>query len=187
MPTLSSFESLPREIKSHIIGNFWKRFKDVSLRFSVATHLKELDAYMAANPVAVPNGKWFMPIVALAALYGEGARIKSIVSDGEAIVTDAQLAINPILSPQDRRDWRRKLQRIRPESANAIAEHLRDFSVDVRRVIGQDADMALEKSDQDLVSRLAASEPDDQDFETTLLALFPNPGEPDSEPVSLEA
>lgn len=122
---IKPFSSIPPgdQRRTHLIKNF-EEIADPVDRAETYRHLALLDRHLVATGITAPDTKWFMPVVNLHALLGTDERLLSLHHDGEALPTDNELVLNPILPLIDRRNWRQKLLRIRPQVADRLVESL---------------------------------------------------------------
>jgi len=123
---IKPFERNTDSSKKHITDRLFERGVSQDDRMAVLRQLVELGKLFGARRVDAPDPacRWWMPLVNEWHMAGFANQGNTLGSPAEIPMTDATLVVNPVLDRLDRRNWRMRLNRIRPEDAKRIVDAL---------------------------------------------------------------
>lgn len=151
--------------KKHITDRLFERSVSPEDRIAVLRHLLALSQLFEAGRVDAPDpaSKWWMPLTNEWHMAGFGDQGNTLGSPVEIPMTDAAMVVNPTLDRLDRRNWRMRLNRIRPDDATRIVDtllghqtnRLMDDIMQPNEFSAQAPDAAREKAAQKALEALA--------------------------------
>lgn len=149
--------------KKHITDRLFERSVSPEDRIAVLRHLLALSQLFEAGRVDAPDpaSKWWMPLTNDWHMAGFGDQGNTLGSPVEMPMTDAAMVVNPTLDRMDRRNWRMRLNRIRPDDATRIVDtllghqtnRLMDDIMQPNEFSAQAPDTAAQKALEALASR----------------------------------